>query len=80
MRTTLDIEKPVLVNLKELARKRRRSMSRVASDLLAEALSRTETPSPSPVFFWSSKSMGARVDVDDKEALCDLLDIDKEGK
>jgi hypothetical protein len=80
MRTTLDIEKPVLVNLKELARKRRRSMSCMASDLLAEALSRAETSSPSPVFSWNSKNMGARVEVDDKEAIYELLDIDKEGK
>lgn len=80
MRTTLDIEKPVLINLKQLARKRRRTMSRLASDLLAEALHRTDAGPSSPSFSWKSRNMKARVDIDNKEALHSLLDADGECK
>lgn len=39
MRTTLDIDEPVLEALKELARRQQRSAGAVASDLLRRALS-----------------------------------------
>lgn len=39
MRTTLDIEEPVLEALKELARRENRSAGAVASDLIRRALS-----------------------------------------
>jgi predicted nicotinamide N-methyase len=80
MRTTLDIEQPVLADLRRLARKRRRSMSRLASDLLADALNRVDASPPPPSFSWNSRNMDARVDIDDKDALHSLLDADRECK
>lgn len=75
MRTTLDLEKPVLADLKRLARKRRRAMGKVASDLLAEALRRTESLATSRVaFHWRSKRMGARVDILDRDAVYEAMD------
>ncbi|MDT8390998.1 MAG: antitoxin [Lentisphaeria bacterium] len=76
MRTTLDIEKPVLRDLKKLAREKRRSMSRVASDLLAESLRRSESPPTQSTFSWNSRRMSARVDIDDKETVYSILDAE----
>jgi hypothetical protein len=44
MRTTLDIEEPVLDALKELARREGRSAGAVASELIRRALSQPATP------------------------------------
>ncbi|MGJ3243091.1 MAG: hypothetical protein ACFE0O_09080 [Opitutales bacterium] len=77
MRTTLDLDKPVLDGLKRLQKERKETMSRLASSLLAESLARleqgvkAETP---PRLEWTRRSLRARVDVDDKEALNRVLD------
>jgi hypothetical protein len=70
MRTTLDLEKPVLDALKELRRKEKRSLGQIASRLLADALSR-ELSGGKPVepFEWETASMGAKVDLADKDAV-----------
>lgn len=44
MRTTLDIDEPVLMALKELSRRERRSAGAVASDLLRRALTQPVVP------------------------------------
>lgn len=77
MRTTLDLDKPVLEKLKKLQQKERRSMSKIASTLLAEALAGREVPGgkrAAPELDWSSTNMKARVDLADKEALYRALD------
>ena len=76
-RTTLDIEKPILDELRALQRKEGRSMGKLASELLAEGISarRKREKAPVPEFEWISKDMGlARVDLEDKAALWALLD------
>lgn len=75
MRTTIDIDDAVLKELKRLQRIERKSLGRLVSDLLAESLSerRSSRPPPAP-FEWTSKRMGARVDLTDKHALMDALD------
>jgi hypothetical protein len=73
-RTTLDIDAPILRDLKALQRKEGKSLGRVVSDLLAEALTRRlEEPAPRP-FAWEAGPMGARVDLEDKEAVRAILD------
>ena len=70
MRTTLDIDAPILRELKRLQRKQGKSLGRMVSDLLAQAL--RERPAGKPggkPQRWISKAMGARVDLVDKEAL-----------
>lgn len=73
-RTTLDIEAPVLRELKKLQRAEGRSLGKIASQLLAEALaSRKTVPAPRRLQ-WISRPMHALVNVADAEAVYDVLD------
>lgn len=72
-RTTLDLDPSVLQELKRRKAREGKSMGRLASELLAVALSTSETPA-APAFHWSTRSMGARVDIEDAEALRRALD------
>jgi hypothetical protein len=74
MRTTLDIDDPVLREVKALHEKEGRSMGAVVSELLADALARRRASHARPVFSWASRPMGALVDVSDKEAVLAVLD------
>lgn len=76
MRTTLDIDKPILEELKELQAKEKKSLGQLASELLADALSRRAKSQKRKKFKWISKHLGARIDLDDKEALNEILDRD----
>jgi mRNA-degrading endonuclease RelE of RelBE toxin-antitoxin system len=64
MRTTIDIDDPILKELKRLQRRERKSLGRLVSDLLAQSLAnaRNERPGASR-FDWIAKPMGARVDI-----------------
>jgi len=70
MRTTVDIDAPLLSELKQLQRKEGKSLGRLISDLLARALRERETEgtSPPPVR-WIAQPMGARIELADKDAL-----------
>jgi len=75
MRTTLDIESPVLEELREFGRAEGRSLGQAASELLAEALHvRKKLVKPVGRLAWKSHPMGARVDLADKDAVFALLD------
>jgi hypothetical protein len=74
-RTTLDIDGPVLCDLKLRQKREGKSLGRLASDLLAIALARDVHSKP-PVFRWVTRSMGARVNLADKEAVYAALDSD----
>ncbi|MBE2205404.1 MAG: antitoxin [Chthoniobacterales bacterium] len=73
MRTTLDLENPILEELRALGKREGRSLGDVASRLLAEALSKHKN-TKAPGFSWKSQPMKARVDLSDKEALFAILD------
>ena len=74
MRTTLDIDAPILQNLKRLKKKEGKSMGRLVSDLLAQALKEcTTAPTIAPPA-WIAKPMSARVNLSDKEAVYRILD------
>ncbi len=49
-------------------------MGRLASDLLARALAAERADEPLPPLRWTAKPLGLRVDLDDKEALRQVLD------
>jgi hypothetical protein len=68
MRTTVDIDAPVLKQLKQLQRRERKSLGRIVSDLLAAALAHHHDK-PKPPFQWTSQHMGARVDLADNDAI-----------
>lgn len=77
-RTTLDIDAPLLRELKKLQAQERRSLGKIVSQLLAEALARRRgAPEPSKLQ-WTSRPMRALVDLSDKDAVYNVLDRDDE--
>jgi hypothetical protein len=75
MRTTFDIDDPVLADLKRLQKREGKSLGRLASDLLAQALAQARSREPRGAeFSWTSRAMGAQVDLADRDALLDAMD------
>jgi hypothetical protein len=75
MRTTINIDAPILKELKKLMKKEGKSLGRLVSDLLAQALQLRKASRPRPrQNRWISRDMGARINLDDKEALYAALD------
>jgi hypothetical protein len=75
VRTTLDIAIPVLRELKRLQKRNGKSLGNIASDLMAEALTRHRTDVRHGAWTWTAQRMGPpRVDLRDKEALRRALD------
>jgi hypothetical protein len=75
MRTSIDIDDPVLKDLKRLQRREGKSIGRLVSDLLAKALAETRSSAPhAPDFEWVTRRMNARVDLGDRDALLDAMD------
>jgi hypothetical protein len=77
MRTTVDIDDPLLREVRAIHEKEGRSMGAIVSELLADALARRRASSAArPAFVWTSRSMRARVDLADKDAVHAALDGD----
>ncbi len=76
MRTTIDIDDPILKDLKRLQRREGKSLGRLVSDLLAQSLAaaRSSQVDVVPAFSWHSKVMRAKVDLADKQAVLDAMD------
>lgn len=74
-RTTLDIERAVLEELKKVQRQRGGTLGAIASELLARVL-KTEPASKPPAFVWKSQRMGAKIDIADRAAVYEALDRD----
>jgi plasmid stability protein len=73
-RTTFDLDATVLADLRRRAATEGKSMGQVASELLAGGLSE-ERPTESRPLRWASKEMGPfKVDLEDKEAVWNLID------
>ncbi|MEO8511852.1 MAG: antitoxin [Chloroflexota bacterium] len=72
-RTTIDLDAGVLRELKRRTRRSGQTLGELTSALLASAL-RAPAPGDRTKFRWRSAPMGARVDLDDKEALNRALD------
>lgn len=67
-RTTLNIEADVLDQLQRRRRRQGKTLGALASELLASALA--EPPlAPSRPIRWTTHDLGARIDLEDKEAL-----------
>ena len=70
MRTTVDIDDPILKDLKKIQQKEGKSLGPIISDLLAKAIAERKLPKASArPARWISKAMGARIDLADHEAL-----------
>jgi len=67
-RTTIDLDSGIL---RELKRRKRsgQSLGQLASELLAGALGKPAAAPTRPALRWRSARMGARVDLEDKEAV-----------
>jgi hypothetical protein len=75
MRTTLDLEKPVLEGLKSLQKKEKIPLGRIASRLLADAMARDAAGSSAPpVLTWTVAPMHAKVNLADKDAVARAME------
>jgi hypothetical protein len=74
VRTTLDIEAPVLKDLRELQQHEGGTLGELVSRLLAEALARRPKKPLAPTLEWTAKPMGALVDLADKDVVHAILD------
>jgi hypothetical protein len=72
-RTTLDIDPVVLQELKVRGRREGKTIGQLVSEMLAVALESDAPPDPVPLA-WATRSMNARVDLEDKEAVARALD------
>jgi len=77
MRTTLDIDDPILREVKALHEREGRSMGALVSELLAEALARRQSSRARPSFRWTSRDMKCLLDLSDKGAVHAALDADR---
>jgi hypothetical protein len=73
-RTTLDIDPTVLSELRRRQADDGRTLGEIASELLDWALSAEAARRSNPPLRWKSQRMGARVDLEDKDALHRALD------
>jgi hypothetical protein len=75
MRTTIDIDDPILKEVKKLQAQQGKSLGRLVSDLLAQSLALADkAPARTPAFRWTARPMKARADLADKHALLDAMD------
>jgi hypothetical protein len=76
MRTTVDIDEPLMRDLKQLQKETHQPLGRLISSLIAQALAQRrvgDLASPEELR-WISQPMHSRVDLEDKEALWRELD------
>ena len=72
MRTTLDLAKPVLEELKAWQKREGRTLGELASQLLAEGLrekKKSGVREGGPRLQWRSQPMGAKINLHDKDAV-----------
>ncbi len=78
-RTTIDIDTPILRDLKRLKKREKKSLGRLVSDLLAGALARQRSDGDTDrEFRWHSQPMNALIDIADKDAVYAALDDSRE--
>jgi hypothetical protein len=80
MRTTIDIDGPVLRDLKRLQKAEGKTLTALVSELLEDALRHRRAKTAQRTLRWTSRPMGARVDIDDRAALQALLDREDAGR
>jgi hypothetical protein len=77
-RTTLNLDDPILQDLKDLQEREGKSLGELASEILAEGLARRKRGRREPPpFRWTTKKMDAKVDLTDKDAVYRILDEDR---
>ncbi len=75
-RTTLNIDAPILNDLKRLQKERGQPLGQIVSELLAEPLAAARKARlKTAKFRWETRPMRPRIDLEDKEALYAVLDL-----
>jgi len=72
-RTTIDIDAAVLRELKRRQRREGKTLGQLVSELLAASLW-SERRDQAPPFRWTAREMGARIDLEDADAVRRILD------
>ena len=76
-RTTVNIDRPVLRDLKRIQKREKKSLGRIISDLLALALGQARQTSAKELHFnWVTRQMHARIALTDKDALYRAMEDD----
>ncbi|MGB0679368.1 MAG: hypothetical protein ACPGUV_06880 [Polyangiales bacterium] len=70
----MDIDAPVLSELKALAKGRGVSLGKLVTEMTAVMLRQQHKPTTAVPFCWQSQSMEAQIDLTDREALWAALD------
>jgi hypothetical protein len=70
----VDIESPLLRELREIQKREGVTFGALVSRLLAEALARRPKRKAAPAFEWTARRLRATVDLDDKDAVYAILD------
>lgn len=72
----MNLDASVLGQLKRRQHRERRPLSELVNQLLARALAETESSDDEVArpLRWTSRAMGARIDLEDKDALLQALD------
>jgi hypothetical protein len=73
-RTTIDIDDPILNEIRAIQKREGRSMGKIVSQLLAEALNEQKTSVKQTKFKWVSRPMRSLVDLSDKDEVYRILD------
>lgn len=73
-RTTLDIDATVLYDLKKRQRAEGKTLGQLVSELLAGALAESGRLGDPEPFVWTTQTMRARVDLEDKDTVYAALD------
>ena len=74
-RTTVDLDAPILRELKRLQAREGQSLGRVISELVAEALAFRKVPgADAPALAWIARPMAPRFDLADKDSILDAMD------
>ena len=73
-RTTIDIDDPILNEIRAIQKREGRSMGKIVSQLLAEALNKQKTSAKQPKLQWVSRPMRSLVDLSDKDEVYRILD------
>ena len=74
VRTTLDIEAPVLEELRRLQKREGGTLGGLVSRLLTDALRGRGRSNRNPAFQWTARPLRALVDLTDKDAVYAILD------
>jgi predicted DNA-binding ribbon-helix-helix protein len=80
VRTTVDIEDPVLKELRTMQKREGGTLGALMSRLLAQAIAHQSRGPVRTSFAWTARAMRARLDLSDKEAVLAVLDDSSPGE